>query len=202
MREFGTNTIGENCRVFEPVTLGFPSRDNFDRTGFAGTTIGRDAVLRSGTILYCDVIIGDAFQTGHNVLIREKTRIGNGVRVGTATVIEGDCTLGDEVNIQSMVFIPTGTIIGNRVFIGPHTVLTNDRYPPTGLGGLKGPIIGDSAAIGANVTILPGVQIGEGALVAAGSVVTRDVPKYTLAIGAPAKIKELPRRMIPQKQAD
>jgi len=202
MIEFGTNTIGKNHRVFEPVTLGFPSRDNFDRTEFTGTTIGKDAVLRSGTILYCDVIIGDAFQTGHNVMIREKTRIGNGVRIGTATVIEGNCTIGNDVNIQSMVFIPTGTRIGNRVFIGPNTILTNDMYPPTGIGGLKGPVIGDSAAIGANVTILPGIQIGEGALVAAGSVVTRNVPDYKLAIGTPSKIRELPKKMMPQKQAD
>ncbi len=202
MIEFGTNIIGENHRIFEPVTLGFPSRDNFERKEFVGTTIGKDAVIRSGTIIYCDVTIGDAFQTGHNVMIREKTRIGNGVRIGTATVIEGNCTIGNDVNIQSMVFIPTATCIGNRVFIGPNTVLTNDMYPPTGIGGLRGPVLGDEAAIGANVTILPGIHIGEGALVAAGTVVTRDVPDHKLAIGSPSKIKDLPKKMKPQKLVD
>jgi acetyltransferase-like isoleucine patch superfamily enzyme len=71
-------------------------------------------------------------------------------------------------------------------------VLTNDRYPPTGIGGLNGPEIKNGAAIGANATILPGICIGEGALVAAGAIVTRDVPAYTLAIGAPATIQPLP----------
>jgi len=192
MIEYGINTVGEGLQVFEPVTLGFPSRNNIGKTGFSGTVIGKNAVLRSGTIIYCDVTIGDQFQSGHNVLIREKTRIGDRVAIGTATVIEGTTTIGSDVNLQSMVYIPTNTRIGNHVFIGPNAVLTNDRYPPTGIGGLNGPEIKNGAAIGANATILPGICIGEGALVAAGAIVTREVPAYTLAIGAPATIQPLP----------
>lgn len=94
-----------------------------------------------------------------------------------------------------MVFIPTDTQIGDHVFIGPNTVLTNDRYPPRRIGGLQGPIINKGAAIGANSTILPGVRIGEGALVAAGSVVTHHVPDHMLAIGSPARIKRLPQEI-------
>ncbi|NMB79941.1 MAG: N-acetyltransferase [Methanomicrobiales archaeon] len=195
MIEYGKNRLGSNPRIFEPVTLGFPSRDNFGKTDFSGTTLGNNAVLRSGTILYCDVIIGDDFQTGHNVIIREKTTIGNHVAIGTSTVIEGNCRIGNNVSLQSMVYIPTDTIIEDAVFIGPNTVLTNDRYPPTRIGGLKGPYIKKGAAIGANTTLVPGVIIGEGALVAAGAVVTRDVPDHTLAIGSPARIKDLPRQM-------
>ena len=107
------------------------------KKGFNGTTIGENAVIRSGTIIYCDVIIGDHFQSGHNVMIREKTKIGNRVAIGTSAVIEGRTIIGNEVSLQSMVYIPTDTIIGNRVFIGPNAVLTNDRYPPTGIGGLR-----------------------------------------------------------------
>nr|WP_319376937.1 acyltransferase [uncultured Methanoregula sp.] len=191
MIEYGLNEVGENARIFEPVTLGFPSRENMDKTGFTGSIIGKNATLRSGTIIYCDVIIGDDFQTGHNVMIREKTRIGNHVAIGTSTVIDGKVTIGNNVSIQSMVYIPTDTRIGNHVFIGPNTVLTNDRYPPS-YGRMEGPLIKDRAAIGANATILPGVCIGEGALVAAGSVVTRDVPDRMLAIGSPAKMRDLP----------
>lgn len=192
MIEYGINKVGENARIFEPVTLGFPSRDNMGKVGFAGSIIGKNATLRSGTILYCDVIIGDDFQTGHNVMIREKTRIGNHVAIGTSTVIDGKATIGNNVSIQSMVYIPTDTRIGNHVFIGPNTVLTNDRYPPS-YGQMEGPVIKDRAAIGANATILPGICIGEGALVAAGSVVTRDVPDRMLAIGSPAKMRDLPK---------
>lgn len=201
MIEYGINRIGQNPQVFEPVTLGFPSRDNVGKTGFTGTTIGNNAILRSGTIIYCDVTIGDNFQTGHNVVIREKTTIGNRVAIGTATIIEGTCSIGNQVSLQSMVYIPTDTIIEDSVFIGPNTVLTNDRYPPTRIGGLKGPYIKKGAAIGANTTLVPGVCIGEGALVAAGAVVTRDVPDHKLAIGSPARIKDLPRQMMEQKTA-
>jgi acetyltransferase-like isoleucine patch superfamily enzyme len=196
MMEYGVNTVGKGSQIFEPVTMGFPSRDKLGQTGFTGTIVGKNAVIRSGTIIYCDVTIGDNFQSGHNVMIREKTTIGNRVAIGTSVVIEGSTIIGDDVSLQSMVYVPTNTVIGNKVFIGPNTVLTNDRYPPTGIGGLKGPQIRDGAAIGANATILPGVCIGEGALVAAGAIVTRDVPAHMLAIGAPAKITDLPQRMV------
>jgi len=196
MIEYGTNTIGKGSRIFEPVTLGFPSRDNLDKTTFSGTIIGKNAIIRSGTIIYCDVTIGDNFQSGHNVMIREKTKIGDRVAIGTSVIIEGSSVIGNDVSLQSMVYVPTDTVIGNHVFIGPNTVLTNDRYPPTRIGGLKGPQIKDTAAIGANATLLPGVCIGEGALVAAGAVVTRDVPAYKLAIGAPARITDLPDKMV------
>ena len=195
MIEYGLNKVGKGAQIFEPVTLGFPSREAMGKSGFTGTTIGENAIIRSGTILYCDVIIGDHFQSGHNVMIREKTKIGNRVAIGTSAVVEGNTIIGNEVSLQSMVYIPTDTVIGNNVFIGPNTVLTNDRYPPTRIGGLQGPQIRDGAAIGANATLLPGVCIGEGALVAAGAIVTRDVPAHMLAIGAPAKITALPLKM-------
>ena len=197
MIEYGINHLGPDAQIFEPVTLGFPSRDNLQKTGFVGTTIGKNSVIRSGTILYCDVITGDFFQTGHNVVIREGTRIGDRVSIGTATVIDGHTIIGNDVSLQSRVYIPTNTRIGNHVFIGPNAIFTNDRYPPSGIGGLDGPYIMDSAAIGANATLLPGVTIGVGALVAAGSIVTRDVPDHMMAIGAPAKIRELPKPLIP-----
>jgi acetyltransferase-like isoleucine patch superfamily enzyme len=157
--------------------------------------IGDHAVLRSGTVIYCDVKIGHHFQCGHTVLIRERTTIGDNTAVGTASVIEGDCTIGNDVRIQSMVFVPTHTAIGNGVFIGPAVVLTNDRYPPTGKPELKGPVLEDNAVIGANATILPGVRVGTGAAVAAGALVTRDVPSGMIAIGAPARFRELPTPM-------
>jgi acetyltransferase-like isoleucine patch superfamily enzyme len=191
MKKYGINVIGKGAQIFEPVTLGFPSRENLGKTGFVGSTIGHHAILRSGTIIYCDVVIGNHFQTGHNTLIREKTRIGNRTSIGTATVIDGNTVIGDDVNLQSMVYVPVNTTIGDQVFIGPNAVLTNDRYPPSS--SLIGPLVKTGAAIGANATILPGICIGEGALVAAGSVVTRDVPDHMLAVGSPARIKEMPQ---------
>ncbi|MDD1675154.1 MAG: acetyltransferase [Methanomicrobiales archaeon] len=195
MIHYGKNTLGRNLRAFEPVTIGFPSREYLDTDEFPGTTIGANAVIRSGTILYCNVRIGDDFSTGHNVLIREWTTIGDRVAVGSSTIIEGNCTIGCDVRIQSLAFIPTHTVIGNNVFIGPHAILTNDLYPPTGKPELKGPVLEDHAVIGANAIVLPGVRIGRGSAVAAGSIVTHDVPPGVLALGSPARIRDLPPEM-------
>ena len=194
MKEYGINILGEEAQIFEPVTIGFPSRENMGKTGYTGSTIGHHAVLRSGTIVYCDVVIGNNFQSGHNVLIREKTRIGDRTSIGTATIIDGNTSIGNDVSLQSMVYIPTNTTISDHVFIGPNAVLTNDRYPPSGH--LLGPVVMSGAAIGANTTILPGIRIGEGALVAAGSIVTRDIPDNMMAVGSPARIKPLPEEIL------
>ena len=198
MAQYGQNTIGENCRIFDPVILGFPPRYFLDSLEYPGCIIGPDAVIRPGTTIYSDVSIGSNFSSGHNVFIREKTDIGSHVSLGTGVIIEGYSTIGDYSNIQSMVYIPTHSTIGSHVFIGPNSVLTNDRYPPHGGNCLAGPIIEDHASVGANVTILPGIRIGEGSLVAAGSVVTRDVPSRTLAIGSPSRIKPLPKGAEPR----
>lgn len=195
MIEYGKNSVGEGVRIFDPVTLGFPSRERMGEEDYPGTVIGKDAVLRSGTVIYCDVEIGDGFSTGHNVMIRERTKIGDQVAVGTSTVVEGECVIGSHVSLQSMVYIPTNTILGDHVFIGPNAVLTNDRYPPRGQPPLQGPVIRDHVSIGAGAVLLPGITVGEGALVAAGAVVTHDVPDYMMAIGSPARFVDLPEGM-------
>lgn len=192
---YGQNVIGDDLVVFEPVTLGFPSRERIGQDRYPGTVIGSHGLLRSGSIIYCDVCIGDHFQCGHNVLIREHTRVGNNTSIGSATVIEGTCRIGDNVRIQSMVFIPQLTGIGNDVFIGPNTVITNARYPSVPKPKRDGAIIADRTVIGANATILAGVTIGAGSAVGAGAVVTRDVPPGVLAVGSPARIRRLPDEM-------
>lgn len=157
--------------------------------------IGSNARIRSNSIIYNDVEIGDNFKTGHRVTIREKTRIGDNVLVGTNSVIEGHCTIGNNVSIQSNVYIPTNTVICDYVFMGPCVCFTNDKYPIRVDFDLKGPIIRRGASIGANSTFLSNVEVGEGAMVAAGAIVTKDVPPYFLAIGTPAKIKPLPKHL-------
>jgi len=196
LMQYGKNRVGMNAQVYDPVTLGFPSRKYLGKKDFPGVTIGDDAVIRPGSVIYCEVTIGDRFQCGHNVLIREKTVIGNNTSVGTASIIEGYSSIGNNVSIQSMVFVPTNTEIADGVFIGPAVVLTNDRYPPTGKPELKGPVLEEKSVIGAKAVILPGIRIGKGAFVAAGSVVTRDVPAGKMAIGSPAKVRQMPKEMV------
>jgi len=176
---------GDDCTVDDDVTI---SHGEFDEP----TQIGDGATIRAGSIIYGDVTIGDEFTTGHDVLVREGTTIGDDVLVGTKTVIDGQTTIGSHVSLQTNVYIPTETTIEDNVFIGPSAALTNDEYPIRTDNGLEGPTIKEGASVGANATLLPGVTIGENAFVAAGSVVTEDVPPDSLAVGTPATVRELP----------
>jgi acetyltransferase-like isoleucine patch superfamily enzyme len=156
--------------------------------------IGDRCHLRAYTIVYADTLLGDNTQTGVRALIRPFTTTGVRCVIGTTAVIEGRVTLGDDVVLQTGVFIPTHTLIGDRVFIGPHAVLTNDRYPLRKRHDYKatGPTLEEDVTIGANATIMPGLTIGRGAMIAAGAVVTKHVPAWTMAVGAPARLRDLP----------
>ncbi|MFC7237838.1 acyltransferase [Saliphagus sp. GCM10025317] len=182
-----TYTAGDRCSIDDGATVGYGVDDAFEPT-----TLGDDATIRRGSIVYGDVVVGNDFTTGHDVLVREKTTIGHDVLLGTKTIVDGRTDIGSHVSIQSAVYVPTDTTIGDNVFVGPGAVLTNDQYPIRTEVDLEGPTIEDGASIGANATILPGVTIGENAFVGAGALVTEDVPPDTLAIGAPAESRALP----------
>lgn len=158
--------------------------------------IGKKPLIRSGSIIYPNVKIGDFFKSGHRIMIREDTVIGDHVLIGTNTVIENKVKIGNHVSIQSCVYIPTNTTIGNYVFIGPCVCFTNDKYPiRIVLESYPGPIIEDGVSLGAGSVILPGIRIGKGSLVAAGSVVTRNVPPWSLAKGSPARFNPLKKEL-------
>ncbi|MEA1908158.1 MAG: acyltransferase [Euryarchaeota archaeon] len=190
MRSVSMAEIGANPRIGKFVVLGEDPVDSNDML-----VIGADAVIRSHSVIYRDVSIGNNLRTGHGVLIREGTTIGDNVLIGTGTVIDGHTSIGSHISIQSRVYIPTNTVIGDYVFVGPCAVLTNDKYPVRTDYELRGPTLSRGASIGANAIILPDVKVGAGAMVAAGACVTRDVPDWKLAIGCPARIKDLPEDM-------
>ncbi len=192
MSELHHAILGARCVIQPQAIVGLLYRPDC-----APARLGDDCLVRAFTVIYGDVVIGHRFRSGHHALIREHTVIGDRVLVGTATIIDGHVTIGHYVSIQSRVYIPTHTSIGSYVFIGPAAVLTNDKYPLRQRQSyrLQGPTLADHVTIGANATLLPGIHIGEGAMVAAGSVVTRDVPPWSLAIGAPARIVPLPERL-------
>lgn len=180
----------ENAEIQDNVSMGLKYKSMSKPP-----VIGKNAFLRSNTVIYDDVEIGDNFKTGHGVVVREKTRIGDNVLIGTNSVIEGHCTFGNNISIQSNVYIPINTIIEDYVFIGPCSCFTNDKYPIRIDYDLKGPVIKKGASIGANSTFLSDIEIGEGAMVASGAIVTHDVPPFYLAIGSPARIKPLPEKL-------
>lgn len=202
---YGRSSIGKNAIIGERVIIGYPTANILKEAAssgvdikdmdFKGSVIGNNAVIRSNTTIYTDVEIGNNLRTGHNVLIREDTRMGDDVLIGTNTILDGRTIIGNNVSIQGNVYIPLNVLIEEHVFIGPCAVLTNDKYPIRTKSDLKGPILRRGASVGANSTILPGIEIGEGAMVAAGALVTKDIPPWKLAIGFPAKIKELPEEL-------
>ena len=197
---YGENTIGSHCLVLENTILGYPTAEYLvelrDHNRFVyefdymGVAIDNNSVVRAGATLYRNVKIGHHFRTGHNILIRENARIGNHVLVGSSTVIDADVTIGNNVCIQSKVYISNGCIIEDNVFLGPSCALLNDKYPIR-KGELAPPTIKRGASVGGKVSILPGVTVGEGAMIAAGAVVTKDVPPWFLATGNPARFSEL-----------
>jgi len=202
---YGKSSIGKNAIIGERVMIGYPTADilkiaassgkSLDDLEFKGAVIGDNAVIRSNSTIYTDVQIGHNLRTGHNILVREKTKIGNDVLIGTNTIIDGHTTIGNNVSIQGNVYIPLNVTIEDKVFIGPCAVLTNDKYPIRKKTDLPGPILRRGASIGANATLLPEVEIGEGAMVAAGALVSKDVPPWKLAVGFPAKIIDLPEEL-------
>lgn len=123
-------------------------------------------------------------------VIMQGAIIGEDCNICAHTLIENDVLIGNRVTIKSGVYIWDGITIEDDVFIGPCVTFTNDKLPRS----KKYPekfsvtVIKKGASIGANATILPGIIIGEGAMVGAGSVVTKDVPANATVIGNPARI--------------
>lgn len=180
----GENTfVGPYCILGEP-TMGYYRNPEHE---FQPTEIGKNSILRSNTIIYEGTKIGENFQTGHHVTIREDTVIGNNCSVGTLGDIQGKAKIGNFVRLHSNVHIGQFTEIDDYVWIFPYTVTTNDMYPP--MDKLEGCKIGKYAIVTTGSILLPGVEIGENVLVAAGSVVSKNVADNTVVMGVPAKEK-------------
>lgn len=143
--------------------------------------------------------IGTGTRIWHWCQIREGVSVGSECIIAKGVYLDAGVQIGNRVKIQNNVSVYHGVTIGDGVFVGPHVCFTNDKYPRAINvdGTLKAAddwevspiVVGYGASIGANATILPGVQIGEFALIGSGSVVTKDVPAYTMVIGNPARVR-------------
>jgi UDP-2-acetamido-3-amino-2,3-dideoxy-glucuronate N-acetyltransferase len=137
-----------------------------------GVIIGKDVRFGSGVTVWNYIVIGD------------NVKIGDGTRIGSFCDIGRDVIIGKGCNIQAHVIISNGCKIGNNVFIAPNSTLLNDKFPLSEC--LTSPVIEDNVVIGGCAVILPNLTIGEGSVVAAGSLVTKDVPPRTVVKGTPA----------------
>jgi len=167
--------IGKNVKIGEFVIIGEPPRGYKD--GELTTTIGDNCIIRSHSVIYAGNKIGDNFQIGHGVNIRELNEIGNDVSIGTHSIIEHHIKIEDRVRIHSNVFIPEYSYLKKGCWIGPCVTITNVLHPlcEKAKECLKGAIIGENTKVGANVTILPDIKIGNNCLIGAGSLVTKSL---------------------------
>ena len=151
--------------------------------------IGARCRIRSHSVIYSGNTIGDDFQTGHGVLVREHNTIGHRVSIGSHSVVEHHVTIGDGVRLHTNVFVPEHSVLDAECWLGPGVILTNARYPtsPTAKEELAGPHIGARARVGAGAVILPGISIGADALIGAGAVVTKDVAPGAVIVGNPGR---------------
>lgn len=183
--------IGENCIIGYPqkdeLRVLVEQKDNALNLRNSLVEIKKNCTIRAGSIIYSEVIMGENCQTGHHVMIRERTRIGNNTLIGTNTVIDGNTIIGENVSIQTGVYIPLYSTIGNHVFMGPYSKLTNDKYMMRKKFDLVGPTLEDFVSIGANSVILPGIRLKKNSIIGAGAVVTKDAEENQVLVGNPAK---------------
>lgn len=179
--------VGAGSALYGPLVLGQPPRGK--KPGELELVVGAGAILRPFTTLYAGSRIGERFQTGQCVTVREDNIIGDDVSIGTGTTIEFGNRIGSRARIHSRCFLER-VELAEDVFIGPGVVFTDDPHPPCPeYKNCRPPVrVEPFARVGAGAVILPGVVIGRGALVGAGAVVTRDVPPGAVVAGNPARV--------------
>lgn len=172
----GEGTVIEgHCEIGHPAPLaqGLP------------LVIGNKSLIRSHSIFYQGSTFGDGLVTGHRVTVREKTTAGHGFQLGTLSDIQGHCEIGNYVRTHSNVHIGQKSKIHDFVWLFPYVVLTNDPHPPSNV--CIGCELEKYAVVATMSVVLPGVKVGEGALIAAHSSVSKDVLPHTVVGGSPAK---------------
>jgi acetyltransferase-like isoleucine patch superfamily enzyme len=192
--------IGNGCSIEDHAVLGKRPRLARHSTAHgelgplqlgAGTSVGSGAVVFAGASVAEEAILGD------QSFIRERTTIGAGSVIGRGSVVDNDVCIGARVRVQTGVYITAFSTIEDDVFVGPGVITTNDdtmaRHGPDAP--TPGVILRRACRLGGGAVLTPGVEIGEEAFVAAGAVVTRDVPARAVVMGVPAwVVREVPDR--------
>ena len=197
--------IGDGCVINDGAILGKrPGKASLSATTgdpreYPPLSIGKAVTVGAGCILYVGAEIGDMVFFGDLATVREDVKIGEYSIIGRGATVENKVTIGRKCKIETEAYITAFSIIEDYCFIAPCVAFTNDNF----LGRTEerkkhfgGPTLKRGARIGANATILPNLVIGEDAVVAAGSVVTKDVPARMIVLGSPARVL----RPVPEEQ--
>ncbi len=197
--------IGENCKIMDGAVLGkLPAKASLSATTgehreLPALVLGKAVTIGANCVVYRGATLGDGVFVGDLASIREDVAIGELTIIGRGVAVENKTTIGRKCKIETDAYITAMTTIGDYCFIAPCVAFTNDNF----LGRTEerkkhfgGPTLKRGARIGANATLLPGITVGEDALVAAGSLVTKDVPPRMIVLGVPAGIL----RRVPEDQ--
>lgn len=152
--------------------------------------IGAGSIIGTSAVLYRGAQLGESCLAADFAVIREEVSVGDLTIIGKGATIENRCTVGKRTKIQTNAYITAYSVVGDDCFIGPCVVTSNDNYAgrtKARFAAFRGVTVLNGGRIGAGAVILPGRTIGEDGLVAAGSVVTHDVPSKTVVAGNPAR---------------
>jgi acetyltransferase-like isoleucine patch superfamily enzyme len=200
--------LGDGCVISEFAVIGKRPRLSPKSTAKAGDlkglVLGDGCSVGSHTVLMAGSVFGAGCIVGDNAGVRERCRIGDNAVVGRSVTVENDTEIGARTKIQSGAYITAYVVIEEDCFIAPMVVTTNDNFmgrTQERFKHLKGCTVRRGARVGGGAHILPGIEIGEEAFVATGSVVTRDVPPRAIVMGSPAKVvREVPEDQLVENQ--
>jgi UDP-2-acetamido-3-amino-2,3-dideoxy-glucuronate N-acetyltransferase len=185
--------IGDHAVIQDGAVLGKPpvlgAHSTASREHVGPLELGEGATVGAGTVIAAGARIGARALVGDRAFVRERTVVGEASVVGAATNLDNDVTIRARVKIQTGCYITAFTTIEDDVFVAPCVTTTNDnamgRHGPDVP--LRGALLRRACRVGAGSILLPGIEVGEEAFVAAGALVTRDVASRTLVMGVPAK---------------
>jgi acetyltransferase-like isoleucine patch superfamily enzyme len=186
--------IGDGVVVQDNVVLGKPPK-LAPTSGARGgdldpLVIEAGAAVCAGAIVFAGAHIGAGAIIGDQSYVRERARVGANTVIGRGSAVDNDVVIGDRVSVQTMVYVTGFSVVEDDVFIGPGVLTTNDdamgRHAPDAP--LRGATLRRACRVGGAAVLVPGVEIGEEAFVAAGAVVTNDVPARGVVMGVPARV--------------
>lgn len=186
--------VGEQCEIQDGAVLGKPPklgrRSTASREAPPPLVLGEGVAVCCGSVVLAGAQLGDEVIIGDQAFVRERAVVGAGTVIGRGTAVDNDVTIGARVRVQTSCYITAYTLIEDDVFVGPTVMTTNDdtmaRHGPEYA--LRGATLRRGCRIGGAVVMVPGVEIGEEAFVAAGAVVTKDVPARARVIGVPGRV--------------
>jgi acetyltransferase-like isoleucine patch superfamily enzyme len=185
--------IGDGCLIEDHAVLGKRprlARGSSAQGEVGALEIGARVTICSGAVVFAGASVADEAILGDQSYVRERTRIGESSVIGRGSVVDNDVVVGARVKVQTSVYLTAFTEIEDDVFVGPGVTTTNDdtmaRHGDETP--LRGATLRRACRVGGGTVLTPGVEIGEEAFIAAGAVVTRDVPARAVAMGVPARV--------------